>query len=310
MKKNSTLKALIYALIAACVMVLALLSCKPAHKYDRTPIAMGSDIDPVAQMQESRELASRIDISPLPDSKRNDRHYTYFFEEACEASPFRVCLPSGWDGKSRLPMVMFLHGAFNTESSYLDQNDSLMVKTADKYGVLLVSPLGGHGAYGTYLKLPGGFGRDEDNAAILDAPRTEERTTAQYFSEKDIINVIELVLANFPVDRKKMFLTGHSMGSGGTWYIGAKYPDYWKALAPMSGPFVTEGGYPWSNLKGKPIFITEGTIGCPSLESSRKLYDFLKERKFKVSYKEYEGNHGDMVPMALPDVYEFFKANM
>ena len=310
MKKNSTLKALLYALIAACVLVLALISCKPSQKYDRTPIVFGTDIDPVAQMAESRELAKTVTISPLPDSKKNDRHYTYFFEEACEASPFRVCIPSNWDGKSKLPMVLFLHGAFNTESSYLDQNDSQMVKLADEYGMLLVSPLGCHGAYGTFLMLPGSFGRDEDNAAVLARERNPERTTAQYFSEKDVINVIELVLANFPVDRSRMFLTGHSMGSGGTWYIGAKYPDYWKALAPMSGPFVTEEGYPWSNLKRKPIFITEGSFGCATTDSSRELYDWMKQRSFKVTYKEYDGDHGQMVILGLRDVYEFFKANI
>ena len=310
MKKNSTFRALLYALIAACVLVLALISCKPTQKYDRSPIVFGTDIDPVAQMAESRELAKTVTISPLPDSKKNDRHYTYFFEEACEASPFRVCIPSGWDGKSKLPMVVFLHGAFNTESSYLDQNDQQMVKLADEYGVLLVSPLGCHGAYGTFLKLPGSFGRDEENAAILNDKPTQERMTSQRFSEKDVINVIELVLANFPVDRSRMFLTGHSMGSGGTWYIGAKYPDYWKALAPMSGPFVTEEGYPWSNIKKKPIFITEGSFGCATTDSSRELYDWMKQQGFKVSYKEYEGDHGQMVILGLRDVYEFFKANI
>ena len=310
MKKNSTLRALLYALIAACILVLALISCNSQNKYDRSAIVFGTDIDPVAQMAESRELAKHTTISPLPDSKKNDRHYTYFFEEACEASPFRVCLPSNWDGVSKLPMVMFLHGAFNTESSYLDQNDFQMVKLADEYGVMLVSPLGMHGAYGTFLKLPGSFGRDEDNAAILNQKPTPERMTVQRFSEQDVINVIELVLANFPVDRNKMFLTGHSMGSGGTWYIGAKYPDYWKALAPMSGPFVTEEGYPWSNLKRKPIFITEGSIGCATTEESRNLYNWMKERKFNVSYKEYDGDHGQMVILGLPDVYEFIKAHL
>ena len=310
MKKNSTLKALLYAIIAACVLVLTLMSCNPGQKFDRSPIIFGTDIDAVAQMEASRELARTATIGPLPDSKKNDRHYSYFFEEPAEAFPFRVCLPSSWDGKSKLPMVMFLHGAWNTESSYLDQEDFQMVRLADEYGMLLVSPLGGHGAYGTFLMLPGSFGRDDDNASVLASPRTEERIASQRISEKDVINVIELVLANFPVDRKNMFLMGHSMGSGGTWYIGAKYPDYWKALAPISGPFVTEEGYPWGNLKKKPIFITEGSFGCATTDSSRELYDWMKERGFNVTYKEYDGNHADMVPMALPDIFEFLKAQL
>ena len=310
MKKNSTLKALLYALIAACVLVIALVSCKSGQQYDRSQLVMGTDIDPVAQMQASRQLAKITPITALADSKKNDRHYSYEFKEAGEAFPFRVCLPSGWDGKSELPMVMFLHGAWNTESSYLDQEDFQMVKLADKYGMILVSPLGGHGAYGTYLMLPGSFGRDDDNAEVLARPRDEERIASQLISEKDVINVIELVLANFPIDRKNMFLMGHSMGSGGTWYIGGNYPDYWKALAPLSGPFVTEEGYPWSNIKDKSIFITEGSFGCATTDSSRELYDWMKERGFNVTYKEYDGNHGDMVPMALPDVFEFFKAQL
>ena len=60
----------------------------------------------------------------------------------------------------------------------------------------------------------------------------------------------------------------------------------------------------------KPIFITEGSFGCATTDSSRELYDWMKERGFDVSYKEYEGNHADMVPMALPDVFEFFKAQL
>ena len=57
---------------------------------------------------------------------------------------------------------MFLHGGWNTESSYLDENDKLMVRLADEHGYLLVSPLGAHSSYGNRLLLPSGFGKDKD----------------------------------------------------------------------------------------------------------------------------------------------------
>lgn len=69
-----------------------------------------------------------------------------------------------------------------------------------------------------------------------------ERT--QGLSEKDAINVIERVLNENPVDPPSMFLTGRSMGSSGTWYLGAKRAQHWAAIAPMSGPFVDESNYP------------------------------------------------------------------
>ena len=82
---------------------------------------------------------------------------------------------------------------------------------------------------------------------------------------------LELVLNEYPVDRDAMFLAGHSMGGGGTWHLGAKDPVYWTALAPMSGSFLQESGYPWENLRRTPICISERTRAMASMNSSRQL---------------------------------------
>ena len=138
------------------------------------------------------------------------------------------------------------------------------------------------------------------------AARTPERERAQELSEQDVINVIELVLNEYPVDRSAMFLTGHSMGSGGTWYLGAKYAGYWAALAPMSGPFVQESTYPWERVRRMPIFMSEGTRAPASLAGSREMRDWMKEQGFKLEYQEVDGDHAGMVPMILPEVFKFF----
>jgi poly(3-hydroxybutyrate) depolymerase len=233
-----------------------------------------------------------------------DQKRSYRFPEANAQIAYRVCVPATWDGKSKLPLVMFLHGAGNNESSYLDQNNKQMVKLADQHGYLLVSPLGYQGAYGNFLRLSAPFG-DSVNAAKLMVQVTPENDRTNELSEKDVINVLELILNEYPVDRSSMFLTGHSMGSGGTWYIGGKYPGYWKALAPMSGPFVQPTGYPWDNLRALTTFVTEGTQ-APSLNASRLLRDWMKNKSFNLKYKEVNADHGGMVPLVLPDVFKFF----
>jgi predicted peptidase len=139
-------------------------------------------------------------------------------------------------GVSALPLVVFLHGAGNDENSYVDQNNQQMAKLADQHGFVLVSALGYGGAFGTMIRLPAVFGQPEEAAKML-AGITSERRAAEAISERDVINVIELVRGEYPINDKAMFLTGHSMGSGGTWYIGGKYSSYWAGLAPMSGPF-------------------------------------------------------------------------
>ncbi|WP_437902059.1 hypothetical protein WME95_25680 [Sorangium sp. So ce327] len=277
-----------------------------SDEFGPVTISFGTTLDPRTQVLEARALAESVADPGSPQWRtKGDQRRTYRFPEAGADVPYRVCVPNGWDGSSKLPLVMFLHGAGNDESSYLDQNNKQMVNLADQHGVLLVSPLGYQGAYGTFLRLPAVFGQPEEAEKLL-AMRTPERERAQELSEKDVINVLELVLHEYPIDRSAMFLTGHSMGSGGTWYIGAKYADYWTALAPMSGPFVQESGYPWDRLLDVPIFVTEGTGATPSLTGSRALRDWMMAGGYTITYKEVDADHAGMVPLVLPDVFDFF----
>ena len=292
-------RALLFLLIASWWNIQQILS--------QTSIVFGTPIDAATVMKKAREVAKTAEMNTLQTwDEGRDKKCAYFFEELGEEMPFRVCVPQNWDGKKILPLVMFLHGGWNDESSYLDQHDKFLVRLADKHGYILVSPLGAHSSYGNRLVLPAEFGKDKEIAEILSKRRTPEMMREQELSEKDVINVLEIVLNNYPVDRNRMFLCGHSMGSGGTWYLGAKYADYWRALAPMSGPFVTRDGYPWERIKQMPIFISEGTRADASLQSSRDLRDFAEQYGLNYQYKEVDGDHGQIVPMILPEVFNFF----
>jgi len=291
----------------ACAVLAALAAPAPAQTTPQRAIVFGTALDPQAQTAASRQLAKTLANPASPQWRaKGDQKRTYRFQEAGAVDiAFRVCVPSTWNGSSKLPLVMFLHGAGNTESSYLDQNGKQMVRLAEERGFLLVSPLGYDGAYGTFLRLPAVFGRQQEADKLL-AQRTDETERTNAISEKDVLNVLEMVLNEYPVDSASMFLTGHSMGSGGTWYIGGKYPGYWRALAPMSGPFVMEAGYPWDAVRRMPIFVTEGTGATPSLAGSRALRDWMTAKSFKVKYKEVNADHAGMVPLVLPDVFAFF----
>lgn len=59
----------------------------------------------------------------------------------------------------------------------------------------------------------------------------------------DALEVLNLAKARFPHDAKRVYLTGHSMGGHGTWFLGATYPDLWAAIAPCAGyPTLKEYG--------------------------------------------------------------------
>ena len=270
-------------------------------------IAFGTRLRPGDQIQESRRLAASLAEPENPEWKATgDQRRTYPFPGADAEVAYRLYVPKTWDGESSLPLVMMLHGAGSNESRYLDQNDGQLLRLAEEHGYVLVSPMGFSpmGAYGTCLRLPAVFG--EDAAAVEQrASACVENAETLERSEQDVINVLEMVLHEYPIDRNSMFLIGHSMGSGGTWYLGAKYSDYWAGLAPMSGPFVEQATYPWDRVRDMPIFMTEGTGAEPSLEGSRRMRDWMMSNGFQLEYLEVDAGHGGMVPLVLPSIFEF-----
>lgn len=279
---------------------------KPEPAELAEPIFFGTTLDPAAVMTSARD---RAEAQADPSSPRwratGDQHRTYHFDETGQDEPFRLYVPTEWDGQSELPLVMFLHGAGSNENTYVDQNGGLMLSLAREHGFLLVSAKGAEGAYGNFLRLTAPFG-NEQGAAELMAAVTPASERSNELSEKDVINVLEVVLEEYPIDRTAMFLTGHSMGSGGTWYIGGKYAAYWRAIAPMSGPFVQETGYPWDRMHAISILVTEGTQ-TPSLDASRLLGQWLADNGFDAAYQEVDADHGGMVPLVLPDVFDYFE---
>jgi len=271
-------------------------------------IQYGCNIDAGEQIKESRALAKSIANPDDPQWRaKGDIHRKYHFPAADADMPFRLYVPTSWDGKSELPLIVFLHGAGSDENWYLDANDKQLIRLAEQHGYILLSPLGHSrmGAYGTPLRLPAVFGMPED-AAKQRASVTPEKEKSLQLSEKDVINTIEIVLNEYPVDRSSVFLVGHSMGSGGTWYLGAKYAQYWAAISPMSGPFVDELNYPWDNIREMPVFMTEGTGAAPSHVGSKAMFKWMKEHGFKVEYMEVNADHGGMIPLVLPSTFDFF----
>jgi predicted esterase len=221
--------------------------------------------------------------------------------------PYRVYVPTSWDGKTAMPIILFLHGAGANENSYMDMADHMLPRLAEQHGYIVVSPLGytALGAYGNPLRLPAVFGESEA-AAEQRAAVTPERQRTLDLSELEVITALELVTEQYGADRSRTFLMGHSMGSGGTWHLAARYPERWRAIAPMSGPFIEAGTYPFNSIRKLPILMTEGTGAKPSLAGSRALARFMREGGFNMEYLEVDGNHGSMVPMVWPAIFDFF----
>jgi pimeloyl-ACP methyl ester carboxylesterase len=58
----------------------------------------------------------------------------------------------------------------------------------------------------------------------------------------DALEVLGQATNLYKPDPQHIYLTGHSMGGHGTWFLGATYPDKWASIAPCSG-YPTLKGY-------------------------------------------------------------------
>src|SRR5688500_4974047 len=242
-----------------------------------------------------------------PARATGDQRRQYVFTPTGQQLPYRIYAPKTWDGKASLPIILMLHGAGANEGTYLDQADGLLVKLAEQHRYIVVSPLGftPMGAYGNPLRLPAVFGQSTA-AASQRAAVTPVRQRELNLSELEVMTVLEMVTEEYGADRSRTYLAGHSMGSGGAWHLAARYPERWRAVAPMSGPFIDKESYPFDRIRQLPIFVTEGTGATPSLAGSRALAEFMRTGDFDFEYLEVDGSHGSMVPMVWPAIFEFF----
>ncbi len=75
-------------------------------------ITFGCAINAQEQIRESQALAKSIASPNDPQWRaKGDLHRKYHFPAANADMPYRLYIPTSWDGKSQLPLVVILHGA-------------------------------------------------------------------------------------------------------------------------------------------------------------------------------------------------------
>ncbi|MBA2244603.1 MAG: dienelactone hydrolase family protein [Gemmatimonadetes bacterium] len=102
----------------------------------------------------------------------------------------------------------------------------------------------------------------------------------------------------FPIDEDRVYLTGLSMGGGGTLWLGLNRPDIWAAIAAVcpAPPEGTDALAP--NALNFPVHFFHGDADpVVPVEVSRSWVQRLRELGTQVDYAEYPGvGHDSWVP--------------
>ena len=74
----------------------------------------------------------------------------------------------------------------------------------------------------------------EDLGAIIVAPEAVAQGWDNAESEKQVLDLIREIKANYAIDESKTLVTGFSLGGRGAWYLAARHPDVFRAAIPIS----------------------------------------------------------------------------
>jgi hypothetical protein len=75
----------------------------------------------------------------------------------------------------------------------------------------------------------------------------------KFAGEIDVLEALEAVMANYPIDRARIVLRGFSMGGAGVWHLATHYSDQWVCAAPGAG-FAETARYMRVKLESVPEF--------------------------------------------------------
>ncbi len=263
-----------------------------------------------AAVVRSEELTRALESGkdPLYQAKGGNKR-NYYLAEAGEIMPYRIYVPTTWAPGKRMPMILALHGSQLDENNFITRADGRLCKLAEQYGYVVAAPLGYriNGGYGRGLigALPGS---PREPVSALPGAQPSERNRIGDLSEKDAMNVLEIVAAEYNVDRARVYITGNSMGGGGTWQLGAKFADKFAAMAPCAFGIGTE--YPYDKLKGMPVLAVVGDLDQTFLQPMRDSIASLKAHGIDARLIEVKGGtHSTAVEEMLPTIVEFFNSH-
>lgn len=203
--------------------------------------------------------------------------------------PYALYIPKNYDPAKKYPLVIMLHGA------------------GSNHRLALRRVFGKSNAAGeTDVEASRYFPEWKDVDYIVASPLARGTMGYQGIAEKDVYDVLADVKKRFTIDEDRTYLTGLSMGGGGTLHIGLTRPDIWAALAPVcpAPPAGTEIYAP--NALNIPMHFFHGDQDqAVNVNVSRDWVKRLKEIGTQVKYEEYPGVNHDSWVNAYRDGFIF-----
>jgi predicted peptidase len=204
---------------------------------------------------------------PLPLDK------VVYKDAAGKELPYRLLRPAKVEDGKRYPLVIFLHGAGERgtdNEKQLVHGVPQFVARREQYPCFLIAP-----------QCPGPQKWVEVDWSAATHTQPEKPGDAG----RMVLELIEKSLKELPIDEKRVYLTGLSMGGYGTWDLAARKSEWFAAIAPVCGG-ADEATAP--KIKDLPIWAFHGAKDTAVKPArSQNMIAALKKAGGNPKYTEY-----------------------
>jgi fermentation-respiration switch protein FrsA (DUF1100 family) len=140
---------------------------------------------------------------------------------------------------------------------------------------------------------------------IIVAPHGRGQTGYRDFGEVDIFEAMDEVRKRYRIDEDRIYLTGHSMGGGGTFRLAVRYPHLWAGIALMA----SSGTRPFEwlrNLLHIPTLFYHGSEDeVVPVQMAREAANYIRQLGYNFRYEEVEGKP-HWWGVDFPEMFAFF----
>ena len=213
---------------------------------------------------------------------------------------YQMYVPTTYDGSTAYPLMVLLHGLGSNPGGVIRYQG--LTDLAEERGYIVAAPMGynSRGWYGSR-----GTGRASNRGDDGNDP-----ANLGDLSELDVMNVLAMTLEGYNIDRDRIYLAGHSMGGGGTWHIGIKYPDIWAGLGPVA-PAIYTSPDALSAITHIPVIIIQGDEDrLVNVDIARRWVAQMQELGMTHQYVEIPGGDHSRIIARDPDnvkaIFDFF----
>lgn len=237
---------------------------------------------------------------------------TIWLPQAGRMNSYRLYVPSTWSVQPEKKMVVCLHGAGGNENNCFDRSEGKLSYYAEKYGYLVLAP--------NSLVVRSNYGGNVPPSGQFPTPKfTDEQGKPQYYSREDleenalaeacVMEVVRTVMEEFGVDKNMVYLMGNSMGGIGTFHLGNKYGELFRALAP-AGALPEPKEVVWSEYGQKPILFVAGTEDHNGFEQMVADFNYIRDQGVNIRMLPVGGGpHPTAWTWELPEIFSFFDNN-